>query len=72
MKFRYSAGALIRGEVERRLRGYAFDYGAEIDIRTYHGLFESDYHVIINGNTDTIVSLKDVIEEYLSSIGTPI
>jgi hypothetical protein len=70
LKFRYSAGALIRGEVERRIRGYAFDYGVKIDIRTYSGILESDYHVTINGNADTIESVASTIRKYLSSIST--
>jgi len=68
LKFRYTAGALIRGEVERKLRNLAFDYGVKIDIQIYSGLLESDYHVIIKGNVDTLMVLNDVIHNYLSSI----
>ena len=65
-RLEFSAGALIRGELVRRIRSFLFHKGATFTLDEQRGLFDTDYYLTIHGEDaeDLAKRVRACIQEY--------
>ena len=68
LKFRYTAGILIRGQIRRELERICFDYNLELNINESKGFLDTECFVQIKGDDSVLASLSPAIENWMKGI----
>jgi len=65
---RFTAGALIRGQIKRQIKNYCFDAGISCSIQEDRGLLNSELYITFKGDRELIVQAKRDIESWFKEL----